>query len=179
MSLSELECAVLGVIWQRGPCSAYAVRKEFEPVSSGWSASAGSIYPLIARLLALDLLSARQESWGSKNKQLLKLTRKGRTQLRAWIKQVPDWAGNAAADPIRTRSFFLGALATAEDRVAFAESALTHTRKALDELKAYMDSLGQDDTSYERLGLLGAVGQLQARARWLLLVIDAMRTGTR
>ncbi len=176
--MSELECAVLGVIWQRGPCSAYVVRKEFEPVSSGWSGSTGSIYPLIARLLTLGLLSAHDESWGSRKKKLLKLTRKGHTRLRAWIKDVPDWAGNPAADPIRTRSFFLGALANVDDRVAFAESALAHTQQALEDLKAYRDSVDERTASYERLALLGAVGQLQAKSRWLQQVIDAIKTGT-
>src|SRR3712207_7587532 len=45
--------SVLGVVSRRGPCSAYAVQANFELVSAGWSASPGSVYPLMRKLAAL------------------------------------------------------------------------------------------------------------------------------
>ena len=49
--LTELEGAVLSVLARRQPLSAYGIRKEFEAaVTRSWSASAGSVYPLVKRL---------------------------------------------------------------------------------------------------------------------------------
>ena len=47
---TELEAAVLGVVWQDGPCTPYAIRQHFlESPAPRWSGSAGAIYPLVRR----------------------------------------------------------------------------------------------------------------------------------
>ena len=61
---SELEGAVLGVIWQEGPCTAYTIRKQFvASPSPQWSGSAGAIYPLVRRLEKKRLLALTPEQY--------------------------------------------------------------------------------------------------------------------
>ena len=58
-SLSELEAFVLGLIWQFGPISPYAIRRHMhQSPSTQWSASAGAIYPLVAKLEKSKLVAA-------------------------------------------------------------------------------------------------------------------------
>jgi DNA-binding PadR family transcriptional regulator len=54
-----LEGCVLGILWERGPCTAYAARKVLrESPSPYWSGSAGAVYPLLARLEGRRLVRA-------------------------------------------------------------------------------------------------------------------------
>jgi DNA-binding PadR family transcriptional regulator len=51
IALTELEGSVLGMIGVKGPCTPYALRREFlDSPSQYWSASSGAVYPLVLRL---------------------------------------------------------------------------------------------------------------------------------
>jgi hypothetical protein len=53
--LSELEAAVLGLVWSDGPCTAYAVRRTVQnSLSTQWSGSAGAVYPVVALRPPID-----------------------------------------------------------------------------------------------------------------------------
>ena len=63
---SELECFVMGLVWQFGPVSPYEIRRHMqESPSTQWSASAGAIYPLLTRLHKEGLLKARDSATGT------------------------------------------------------------------------------------------------------------------
>ncbi|CAA9261004.1 MAG: hypothetical protein AVDCRST_MAG42-2956 [uncultured Chthoniobacterales bacterium] len=165
--LTELENAVLGLVWRREPCSAYIVKREFATSASvSWSASAGSIYPLVKKLSAAGLLSLRQQPWGSGEKTLLSLTDAGRDALRSWVATVPDKIGQPAPDPIRTRAFFLDVLLE-EDRLRFLNEAEKVTQSAIQELRSAMAVLPDAESKFELLATSGAVFQLRARLRWI------------
>src|SRR5262245_55796846 len=109
--LSELEGAVLGYIWKHGPCTAYSVRKIIgDSPSSHWSGSAGAIYPLLDRLHRRRLIASRHTPTGNRSAWLVSLAPKGRTLLNAWLAPALDRdILSMAADPLRTRLFFLAA----------------------------------------------------------------------
>ena len=167
MKLTELEHAVLGVVSRRGPCSAYAVQANFELVSAGWSASPGSVYPLVGKLCRLGLLSRREESWGARGKSLYAITSDGRRELERWLAEVPDWLGRPPADAIRTRAFFLDALPDDAGRLAYVERAAAVTRAALDRLERGLATADADTSPLERLGQRGGIHQLRSRLDWL------------
>lgn len=164
--LTELESCVLGVVWQRGPCTAYTVRREFTTSnSSHWSSSAGSIYPVLARLEALGLIEAEEASWGAGSKKQYRATDAGIASLKAWIgPPLPAWTGAATFDPVRTRMYFLAALPPAKRR-RFVEEAERLTRAELDRYR-HSHHLTTGDP-YERLATRGAVRELEGRLRWL------------
>ena len=67
---TELEAAVLGVIWQQGPCTAYAIRREFQTSDSPrWSGSAGATYPLLRRLEKLELIKSTENRRGKRKQR--------------------------------------------------------------------------------------------------------------
>lgn len=132
-SLSELECFVLGLIWQTGPCSAYDVRRRMlDSPSTQWSASAGAIYPLARKLEGLRLLSSRAEATGKRGRRVYKATAAGERAVRAWLgPPLGREAITVAYDPLRSRARFLGLLPVRE-RAAWVQAALA----ALDEVES-------------------------------------------
>jgi DNA-binding PadR family transcriptional regulator len=161
---TELEYCALGVIWQRGPCSAYTVRSEFaKSPSAHWSASAGSIYPVVSRLLAAGLITARPLSTGRRSSQELRVTGGGLDALRGWIGQIDKASTSATYDSVRTRLLFLQALQGRAERESVLDKALEETKARLAELRA----LAEADEPIEALATLGAVYELEARLAWL------------
>ncbi len=62
--MTELESTVLGVVWLRGPCTAYVIRQEFLASSSSyWTASTGAIYPVLRRLEGAGMIRAGGRGW--------------------------------------------------------------------------------------------------------------------
>ena len=166
-ALTDVESCALGVVWQKGPCTAYAVRQEFAVSSTPrWSASAGSIYPALRRLLQWRLVRAEEQRWGPRGKTRFTITPRGLTLLRAWVS--PPFAaalGGPAFDPLRTRSCFLGAL-DRRARRRFIGEAEQATRAALQGIRA-----GQPRRAprgdYDAFSARGSELELVARLAWL------------
>lgn len=161
---TELEYCTLGVIWRRGPCSAYAVRGEFaRSASAHWSASAGSIYPVVKRLLQAGLISARRRSDGRRVSRELEATNEGVRALRSWVERMDRTATSATYDSVRTRLLFLRVLSARADREAVLDKAEKETKARLAELR----ELDESDDPIEALATLGAIHELEARLAWL------------
>jgi DNA-binding PadR family transcriptional regulator len=164
-TLTDLEAAALGCIWQTGSCTAYAIRLEFRSSPSArFSDSAGSVYPLVTRLTARGLTRARQEKQGRRNATLYHCTPAGRAALRSWL-AVPDGPTQLTTwDPLRTRVLYLGLLSAAERRrwVARAEESLA---RHVAEIRAACQSPGLDP--WVRLAHRNSLLQASARRRWL------------
>ncbi|HKO57414.1 MAG TPA: PadR family transcriptional regulator [Thermoanaerobaculia bacterium] len=165
---TELESTVLGVVWLRGPCTAYVVRQEFlASASAHWSGSAGAIYPLLARLEKQGLIKARESEWGRGSKKEFSITRRGMTALRNWIgPPLPEWTAQPTFDPVRTRLSFLGALAP-EQRREFVAEARRNLESELTRLRALMAAVTTQADLYEYLSTLGTIHELEGRRRWL------------
>lgn len=165
--LTEVEGCALGVVWQRGPCTAYEVRMEFAVSSTPrWSASAGSIYPVLNRLRARRLVAAQAEDWGPRSRTRFAITPRGLAALHRWVG--PPFAGGVvgpAFDPLRTRSCFLGAMARPA-RVRFVDQARRATRAALDVLRRDT-RLPFAPGDFEAMSITGSILELEARLVWL------------
>jgi len=174
--LTELDFCVLGVIWERGPLSAYKVRVRFEESNTAtWSSSAGSIYPSIRRLVraGLAVAGSRQDERGTRH---VSITAQGRARLRTWLIDLSPNLGTATADPIRTRAQFVTSVLS-EDRLRFLDSARTITRAALKEVEAVTKAQSaRSDTMLEYIGNLGSVFELRARLQWLNRVAHLLKS---
>ena len=130
---SELECFVLGLVWQNGPCSPYEVRRRMaDSPSTQWSGSAGAIYPLMRKLERLGLLQGRAERTGNRRRREYGLTGRGRGALRDWIgPPLPKEAVSVGYDPLRSRARFLWALTPERRRrwLRDAEAALEEVER--------------------------------------------------
>ncbi|GAB4538141.1 MAG: hypothetical protein Tsb0010_17080 [Parvularculaceae bacterium] len=104
--LSELEGAALATVKKYAPCTPYKVREAFRASPSDvWSGSAGAIYPLMRRLEAEKLVTAKSETVGKRPRRLYALTPKGERALKSWLTDV-DRGASIGFDPLRTRLFF-------------------------------------------------------------------------
>ncbi len=166
-ALTELESCVLGAIWAQGPCSAYAVRREFAASpSSHWSASTGSIYPTIRRLEHAGLVAPVDGPSDGRGTRDLKITRAGKARLRAWIVELPDWSHRPTRDAIRTRVNFLSALPDRHARLDFIQRAERGARDQIGVLRKRLVS-AQAKSEDEAFVTLGSLHELLGRARWL------------
>jgi DNA-binding PadR family transcriptional regulator len=165
---TELESTVLGVVWLRGPCTAYVVRREFlESGSAHWSGSAGAIYPLLARLETHGLIKAKESEWGRGSKKEFSITRRGLSALRRWIgPPLPQWTAAPTFDPVRTRLSFLGAL-TPEQRRDFVATAQENLDRELSRIRETVAAFNIAQDPYEYLSTLGTMHELEGRRRWL------------
>lgn len=165
--LSELECFVLGLVWQGQPCAAYDIRRRLaESPSTQWSASAGAIYPLVARLERRGLLKGRARRTGKRARREYSLTPRGLSALRAWIgPPFDDAAITVTHDPLRSRARFLAAL-TPSQRKAWVRAA----RETLDEVERLVRAWGERHTSddpFAALVTLHGEMDLAFRRAWL------------
>ena len=160
---SELEGVVLGHLWKHGPSTPYSIRKELlQAPSSHWSGSAGAIYPLLARLEERGIVRSRKAMRGDREGWRYALTARGTHRFLEWLG--PPLLGEVvsiAADPLRTRVHFLGALSRRKRETFFA-SARAVLERHVEELAP---PPGMDE--FDRLALLGAVRLARARIAWL------------
>jgi len=174
--MTELESTVLGVVWLRGPCTAYVVRQEFIlSASSHWSGSGGAIYPVLRRLEKEKLVCSRMHAWGTGKKKEVEITARGRTALRAWMgPPLPQWTAAPTYDPVRTRLSFLGALTPAK-RAAFIAEARANIDKELDIIRERMATYDRESEPFEYLVFIGTMHELEGRARWLAEVANEIK----
>lgn len=173
---SELECFVLGLVWQLGPCSAYALRRHMQgSPSTQWSASGGSIYPLMARLERRGLLESRAMAGNGRGRREYRISGRGLAALREWVgPPLRPEAVTTAYDPLRSRARFLGAL-PAGQRGAWIGAA----REALHEVERRVRAW--HDANASALGdaaeTMTASGELDVRSRleWLARLESARR----
>lgn len=176
--LSELEAVVLGLIWQDGPCTPYAVRQVFlRTPSPQWSGSAGAIYPAVQRLEHRGLIRSEAHAQGRRKSRRYHATPKGLGELRKWLKgSQTDWIVGVPPDPMRTRYRFLGLLPPAERRGilrAWQKNMARHTR-AVEQDYEHRKKTG-DAFSY--LLARGALLHLASRRTWLEEATRALKKG--
>jgi DNA-binding PadR family transcriptional regulator len=172
-ALTELEGAVLGVIRAKGPCTPYAVRREFQASTTPyWRVSAGAIYPLVARLTRERLIRAVRPTGDARGGTLYALTPAGGRALLRWLgPPLTPLTVGAPPDPLRTRVGFLGLLSPAA-RTAFLDEAADTLRRQLAELAAVADGAPIDP--FERLARRGSYLAMETRLTWILEVRKAL-----
>ncbi len=168
-----LERCVLGFIAQDQPCTAYQVRKRLgSSLSSYWSNSAGSIYPLLERLQERGWTKVTEEAFGTRVRRHFRITTSGRDELNRWL-SAPVEPEDAAHtyDPLRTPIFFLGLVDPAQAR-AFLEDAEEKTVEVLAEHRVELRQMREEETPLEILGREGAISELEARLKWIRRGLD-------
>lgn len=170
--LTELEGAVLGTIRQKGPCTPYAVRREFRSSPTPyWSGSAGSVYPVVARLTRRRLIRVARRSNDGRGGTLYAATPAGDRALRRWFgPPLAPLTVGTPPDPIRTRINFLGLLPPAARRALL--------REVVDALAAQLAVAAAADAGagadeFERLALRGSFRAAEARLAWVREAVAA------
>ena len=166
--LSELEGAVLGMVWVHAPCTPYRVRQLFlASPSPHWSGSAGAVYPLLERLTRRKLMTFETRLTGRRPGREYALTDRGTEELRRWIAGgISERTAGVPVDSLRARVRFLGSLPLAQ-RIAFLAEART-------KVEAHLRIVEQDcrvrraaGETFAYLTARGALLALRARLTWL------------
>lgn len=172
--LSEIEGCVLGLLSVEGPATAYAIRQVFlQSPNPQWSGSAGTIYPLVERLLRRKLIRSKLCLTGKRRGQRISVTASGSYALKQWLSvPIPEWVAGVPPDPLRTRVRFLSAISDAQQR-AFLQN--THQRT-----QAHLRMVEEDCERKRRKGGLqylmarGALLSMQSRSAFLKEVADLL-----
>lgn len=170
---SELECFILGLVWQLGPSSPYDVRRHMRASpSTQWSASAGAIYPLFQRLERQGLLASESSARGKRERRLYAITATGLRELRAWIgPPLRAEAVTVTHDPLRSRVRFLGALTPAQ-RSRWLRAATDALDEIERRIRAWDEACATLDPYAAHMTVCG-LADLAARRDWLGKLADA------
>jgi DNA-binding PadR family transcriptional regulator len=173
--LSELEGVCLGIVRRNQSCTAYRVRRELKQApSSHWQASAGSVYPLLARLAEEGLVESMAGKVGERGRKLLKITEQGRRSLRKWVSTPMDHdLISSVTDPIRSRMFFLDVL-NAKQRSGLVDTLIEQMETYLVETEDHLEKITAAEDLYGRLAAVGAVKITAARLEWLRVVREKL-----
>ena len=146
--LSELEGAVLSLIWRDGPMTGYAVRSVFGASPTGaYGFSTGSIYPLIKRLQRDGLIATSPRPDDARGTHELSLTPTGKRAVRTWLKKADEQVLALPADPVRLRVLFMGLLSESErqDWLQRAEEGLRNALDTVERMQAQLSMECSDD----------------------------------
>ncbi len=165
---TELEAAVLGVVWQEGPCTPYAIRQHFlESRAPRWSGSAGAIYPLVRRLETRGLVRSTPSVRGRRAHCNFRITRLGGTALKRWVRApIALGDGTMIHDPLRTRMLFLSALPR-EEALSFVSDALGALRRALQQAQKDCREKPVGEDQFAHFAARNALLVARARVKWL------------
>ena len=165
--LSEIEGCVLGLLSVDGPATPYAIRKVFlESPNPQWSGSAGTIYPLIERLLRRKLIRSKVCLTGKRRGHRISITPSGSWALEQWLSvPIPEWVAGVPPDPLRTRIRFLGAIGN-KLRLQFLQDAFHRTQAHLAAIEADC-ARRRTRGKFEYLIARGALLSMQSRCAFL------------
>ena len=166
MKLTELEGAALGLLWWRGSATAYELRKLVaESPTPHWSASAGTVYPLVAKLCGARLLSFASTGDGRGTRRL-RITPLGKRAFRTWMLDCSPAVIGVPPDPVRTRVRFLEQLGFPEgDRLLGRIERRLRSEAA--RMRAGRRGAGEGESLGESLTLLGALRAQERRVEWI------------
>lgn len=173
--LSEIEACVLALVSVDGPSTPYAIRKVFlDSPSPQWSGSAGTIYPLIERLLRRRLIRSKLCLTGKRRGHQISLTAAGSQALRQWLAlPIPEWVAGVPPDPLRTRVRFLCAI-SANRQKAFLRNAHQRTQAHLRAVEADCE-LKRAKDKFQYLMARGALLSMQSRCAFLQEVAEVLK----
>jgi DNA-binding PadR family transcriptional regulator len=165
---------VLALVSADGPATPYAIRKVFlSSPNPQWSGSAGTIYPLIKRLLRRKFVRSTMYLHGKRRGYRISLTTAGARALEYWFAiPIPDWVTGVPPDPLRTRIGFLNTVSPGQ-QVAFIQNAHEGLQEHL--------RLVEEDCEHKRvqggfayLMARGALLSMQSRCAFLQEVAEAL-----
>ncbi len=166
--LSDLEHAILGIVFKQSPCTTYTITREFSlSPSSHWRGSAGGVYPAVARLQKLNLLRSEETHRMGRSCSLLSLTSTGLATLRHWLEPpLPASAISITFDPLRTRAYFLSAL-TPTEQSAFLADAKRQLMGQMIQLEAEVERYRRSGDWFSEQAQRGALHLMRARIEWI------------
>ncbi len=165
---STMENTVLGIVWQQGPCTTYAVMRELKASNSTFYRNrAGTTYPIVERLIKSGDLGFVDAKIGSRKDRLIEVTEAGVSCLLEWLKPpIPEQEVGLTRDLLRLRVYFLGALSR-NLREAFLKESKRALEAQLAACELEVERHKHLEDPFVVLADLGAVHETRARISWI------------
>jgi DNA-binding PadR family transcriptional regulator len=169
LTLTATECAVLGLL-TKGERSGYDLAKKAEgSVGWVWSPARSQIYAVLPRLVKARLATSRKvPQSGRPDKQVYRITKKGREAVREWLESSED------RDETFLLRVFFGDLMSQEALVALIERERELSRQRLVQFRE-IERNGPDD--HPSLTLRWGFAYRRAVIRWADEVLRELKRG--
>lgn len=184
----SLDGILLGILNDK-PATGYEIKQAFDEVFSHfWSATLPQIYRTLRKLEEEGLLSSREEpSDKGPERRVYRIGAKGRTALRRWLNDGPDF-GNERIHWL-AQTFFLAALGERAQQRAFLVRLRDALRAERDTLHAiavgwatedprYPDFPDDDASFFAQLTLDLGIDKLGAKLAWAERCLQRLETRT-
>lgn len=171
--LTTLEYTILGLLGMN-PQSGYSIINMFESGAYRWSASAGSIYPVLKRLEKQGILTSQLEMvHEARPRKLYALLPAGEKLLDDWLRQAPN-----LHDVIENFDIVLYKFVFAEYRLTRAEvlawldiyEAITRSSDALQRIINETNRQTEGVSLHQQLAAESIALEVKARLAWIELV---------
>ena len=165
-TLSTTEYAVLGLL-SAGPRSGYDLNRTAQKgVGYVWTAAKSQIYAVLPRLVEGKYVTARRVEQAQRpDKQVYRITARGRRALREWLEEPVDDAGSARS-PFLLKVFF-GGLMTRAALVGHIERKRAQAEDDLAEYRAIEERIAGEEADYfGYLTLRWGLAHARATIRW-------------
>jgi PadR family transcriptional regulator AphA len=166
----NLRYALLALLTE-GEAHGYQLLKKFNrSLGPFWHPNIGQVYQLLHDLERRGFLARRDQPCGPRVRRLFRLTTRGERALRLWLARRPGW-------PAPVRDEILVRLLAAERQGP--DALLAQLARQEDEYRGYLALVRQEATRLEptllgRLAHEAALGQVEARLRWLARCREAL-----
>jgi DNA-binding PadR family transcriptional regulator len=173
-ALTKIEYVALGLIAMT-PKSGYDIVNHFEDSNYSWSASPGSVYPMLKRLEELGAISSVLDTTQeTRPRKIYSLTEQGAQWLDEWLKLIPKLRPFYEEREISMIRFqFMEARFTPQQTLQWLENYLDNLRMADAHRENYTDKVIESlneygmNTVYRQLTLEGGIMEQNALRQWL------------
>jgi DNA-binding PadR family transcriptional regulator len=163
----------------KGPCTTYALRREFmDSPSQYWSASSGAVYPLVLRLKKRGLIRVERKTRDDREGSLYVMTPAGSRALIKWLGTLDAPAViSVPPDPLRNRIAFFGLLAP-ETRREYLTKSIRELTSCVERVQAHTAREKTAGKTFDHLVSAGAQRMIESRLAWLLEVVRVLEHPT-
>jgi DNA-binding PadR family transcriptional regulator len=131
-----------------------------------WAPSRSQIYKAIPRLVALGLATRREvEQRGRPDKAVYRITRAGRTTLRAWLND--DTEASQAGGTVFLLKLFLAGAAPPDAALRQLEAYQNRLERRLAAFEEMEREPADSQTVYDRIALAHGLAQARATLGWV------------
>ena len=164
--LTTTEYAMLGLL-ASGESSGYDLARAADrSIRYMWAPSRSQIYKALPRLVALGLATRREvEQRGRPDKAVYRITRAGRTTLRAWLND--DTEASQAGGTVFLLKLFLAGAAPPDAALRQLEAYQNRLERRLAAFEEMEREPADSQTVYDRIALAHGLAQARATLGWV------------
>ena len=173
--LTDLEGVVIAFVHRRQPCTPYKIRQSFEKsTTTRFSASAGSIYPLVKRLTHRGYLVATETRGDSRHSCTYRVSANGIRKVRSWLTNLRDCSQIGTYDPIRTRLTNLSILSD-KQQLIWIDDMIALLEKQHELIRSYETQPFAGDHRLYEVARHSLWSENRLRIQWLTEIRDTLK----